>query len=374
MKNLSTATYNFFRKDQFRICLFLLLVFLSIFSVYALKPHIDGGDSIEYVQSIQVLRGEQTPNDFTPNRIITSLLGLKVIMFVEGFMGNLAFSWLIMNSILYVAMGMFFYMLLAKILDNRRSAFLGTLFLVTNYATLVFGLHYLMDMGGWTFYVASLYFSFKYMESKEDKWLYIASVLVSVGGLVKEYSFVAYIVIFGLIVFTEWKNWSKMIKKVVLTGLIAFIPTLVLNIYVFSIFHYSYINWFSHQSIYHYNSRILEYIKSFGSLYNFGWFLFLGGLPILFKRSKKIFQDKTVLFIWLVILSSSLVFVWPIVTRVLFITMPGVVMVSSLFLRKIDKWWYAVVLLLILYVLSSYFMDAYILDFVNIGVLANYFH
>ncbi|MDP2947362.1 MAG: glycosyltransferase family 39 protein [Nanoarchaeota archaeon] len=356
MKNLLVKNHYF---------LFFLLIFLSVFSILALKPEF-GGDGISYIQTIEVMKTGISPEGFVPNRIITTFLGLKSVMVIDIFVNNLLVSWLILNSLFFVVMGMFFYFLLLKIFDNSRMSILGTLFLTTNYAAVALGLSYFMDMGGWAFYVASLYFSYLYLETKNEKWLWISSILVGVGGLFKEYAFLAYIVILGLIIFINWGHWKEIIKKIFFTGLVAFTPMIIMNIYSFFVYDYTYLSWYSAQNTYDYQNKLVEYIKSFGSLYNFGWFLFIPGIYLLLKRSKEILKDQKLFFIWLTILSSLVVFVWPVVTRVLFITLPATVLVSCLFLKKIDKRWYMIVPLLIAYVLSSYLMNAYILDFVDI--------
>lgn len=365
MKNLIHKIYSLFGKDQFKISLFFLLIFFSIFSIYIIHPVIES-DSVSYVDAMSVLKTGVVPTGFSPYRIVTTYLGLRGIMLVDLFFGNLNISWLLFNSLLYIAMGMFFYSLLVKLIENRRTAFLGTLFLVTNYAGMIFSFHYLMDVGGWAFYIASIYFSFKYLESRKYTWLLIASVLVGLGGLFKEYAYLAYVVVFGLIIFTYWKNWKEILKRIIVTGFLSFTPMLLINIYSHYVYHGTYLDWFFNQPVYAYKSRLGEYVKAFGSLYNFGWFIFVGGVYLFLKRLKNILSDEKILFIALVCASSLLVFVWPIVTRVLFITIPGVVLISSLFLKKIDKWWYAVVPLLVLYVISSYFMDSFILNFVNL--------
>ena len=354
-----------FGKDKFKLGLLILLLFLAMFSVFALRPQISG-DSVEYVFAMDVLKTGSVPSGFTPNRIITTYLGLQTVIFVDSFIDNLFISWLLVNAFFYIVMGMFFYSLLLKIINNRRATFLGTLFLMTNYAVVVFGLHYLMDMGGWAFYIASLYFSYLYLETSNKRWLMVSSLLVGLGGLFKEYAFLAYVVVFALIAVNYWKKWLEVIKKTVLTSFLAFGPMLAVNLYAYFLYDYTYFDWFFNQPIYMYNSIIGEYTKSFGSLYNFGWFLFLGGAYLAIKRSKYVLQDKNIFFIWLVILSSSIVFVWPIVTRVLFITIPGVVLVTSLLLKEIDRYWYAVLPILALYIASTYLMDSFILNFVNL--------
>lgn len=366
MRNLLIKIYSWFNNDKFKISLLAALIFLSVFTIYVLQP-IVRGDTSTYIEAMKVLKTGVAPADFIPNRIISTYLGLRSIMLINVFVNNLFVSWLILNSFLYIAMGMSFYSLLIKIVDNARTAFLGTLFLMTNYAAVIFSFNYQMDIGGWAFYVATLYFSYKYLETRCDKWLWTATLLVALGGLFKEYAFLAYTVIFGLIIFVEWRRWGEMIKKIFLTGLLAFIPMLIINLYAFFKYHYTYLNWFIPATqLYPELNRPIEYLKSFGSLYTFGWFLFLGGLYLFLKRFKETLRDQKLLFIWLVVISSLAVFVWPVVTRVLFITLPAVVLISSLFIKKFDKWWYLVVLLLIPYVLSSYFMDSFILNFINL--------
>jgi hypothetical protein len=194
---------------------------------------------------------------------------------------------------------------------------------------------------------------------------------VGVGGLYKEYSFVACIVIGGLVIFKNWKNWTKIIKEGFITVALALGPFILLNIYGYFVFDYTYLDWFLYnQGVYDYQNRPIEFIKSFGSIYNFGWFLFLPGFYILLKRSKEMLRseivDKKILFIWLMILSSFSVLLWPVVTRVLFITMPATVLVSALFIDKIKNKFYILIPILILYVFASYLMDAFVLDFVNL--------
>lgn len=354
-----------FVKDKFKISLFFLLIFLAGFSIYALEPKISG-DGVSYVDGIEVLKTGVEPLGFTPYRIITTYLGLQSIRVIDVVVNDIALSWLLMNSLFYILAGLFFYSLLQRIFLDSKTAFLGTLFLSTNYAILVFGLSNLMDMGGWFFYIASLYYSYRYLEDKENKWLWIASAIVGIGGLFKEYAFLAYVVILGAVIFTEWKNWKEVVKKIFLTGLLAFVPIIVMNIYSFYVYHYTYLSWYSNQDAYSYQNKIVEYIKSFGSLFNFGWFLFLPGIYILFKRTKEVFHDPRLLFIWLVILSSCVVFVWPVVTRVLFITVPALVLVSSIFIKSIHKSQYLIVGFLVVYTLINYFMDSYVLNFVSL--------
>ncbi len=363
-----------FKSDKYKILLTAVLLFLVVFSPYALKPQI-AGDSLLYVDSISVLKTNIKPPGFEPMMILTTPLGLSGIMFFDLFFKNLAISWLVLDSILYVMMGLFFYSLLVRILRDRQAAFLGTLFLVTNYAAVVFGLGYLMDMGGWAFYMASIYFSYRYLEDGQNKWLYVSSALIGLGGLYKEYAFVAYLIVFAAILWKNWREWKKITVLVFVSGVLAFTPFLLANIYTYTHYnHYTYLNWFNHQKVYAYQDRLVEFIKSLGSIYNFAWFLFIPGLYGLLKRYKEVIKNKDLFFIWLVILSGFAALLWPVVTRVLFIAMPGAVLVTTLFIEKVKNRAYVIWPILFIYIFSSFLMDAFILDFVNINPILHFLH
>lgn len=359
--------------DKYKILLLFILIFLAVFSVFALQPKIEG-DSLLYVSSIEVLKTGIEPVGFIPMMILTTILGLKLIMFFDFFFHNIAISWSVLNGFMFIGMGMFFFFLVRRMFDDSKLAFLSSLFLMTNYAPISFGMAYMMDIGGWAFYIASLYFSYLYLESNENsnRWLYLASLMVGVGGLYKEYAFVAYVIIFGILVFKNWQNWKAIIWKTFYTLLIALGPFVLMNVYTYFNFHqYTYWDWFLHnQKSYTYQNRVVEFIKSFGSIYNIAWPLFIGGFILFFRKVRLIFEtkniDKNVLFISLVLLSSFSVLLWPVVTRVLFISMPGIVLVSSLFIKRIRDKNYILIPLLFIYTFLSFLMDAFILDFINL--------
>jgi hypothetical protein len=347
--------------------LFYILIFLAFFTPYVLGPLVEG-DSLLYVNSIEVLRTGIAPAGFIPMMIISTPLGLAFIMLLNVSTSDLAVSWLILNATLYIGMGLFFYTLLRRFFQSEEVAFLGALFLATNYAALSFGLAFMMDVGGWFAYIAALYFAYRYLEAGETRFLLFASASIGLGGLYKEYAFVAYVVLLGAILFRDRGQVFKKFTQVLTTGLIASTPFLLSNVYSFFVFdHYTYYDWFLHnQHSYTYQNRWIEFVKSFGSIYNFAWPLFIGGFYLLLKRSKNLFEDKQALFIWLCLLSCLSVLLWPVVTRVLFITMPAVVLVSCLLVEKMKRRLAIILPVLILYILSSYFMDAYILDMVNL--------
>ncbi len=356
--------------DGYRVLLFLILIFLCFFSVYALKPQI-AGDGVSYVESIQVLGTGVLPDNFIPNRLLTTYLGLNTIRLFASVFHSLSFAWMFQNSLLYISFGLVFYSILKLLIEDRKASFVGTILLVTNYAAVSFALGYLMDIGGWAFYLLSIYFSYKYYLSTDKKWMWFSALTIGIGGLFKEYAFLATVVLGLVIIILNKNNLKNIFKLGFFSALISFVPIILVNIYIIERFDYSYINWFTHQkTLYPGQNVIVELIKSFGSLYNFGWFLFVPGFYILVQRTaviiKEKIEDKKIIFIWALLLSALPVLVWPPVTRVLFVTMPAVITVSCLFIKKIDSKWWIVLPLLSLYFVASFLMDSLILNFVNL--------
>lgn len=360
-----------FKEDKYKSGLLILLIFLSIFSIFFLHPGLSD-DSYVYLDSMQVLKTGIEPAGFVPMKILSTYLGLRSIMFLSLFTRDILVSWLVLDSILYIVMGFFFFSLLKRIFREERTALLGTVLLATNYAAISFGLNYLMDIGGWAAYMASIYYAYRYMEAgDESRWIYVSSAIVGLGGLYKEYAFVACLVIAVAIIWKSYGNWKGILKKGSAAASLALAPAMLANVCGFYFFHYTYLDWFLYnQEAYVYQNRLVEFIKSFGSIYTFGWFLFAGGLYMLVRQSRRFFADKdpdrNTIFIWSVLFSSVVVLLWPVVTRVLFITMPGVILVSCIAIQKISRKYWLLIPILILYIISAYLMDSFILNFVNL--------
>jgi glycosyltransferase involved in cell wall biosynthesis len=369
----SRLRFSSLGRDRLKTYTFFILLFLVAFSILTLKPQI-AGDSLDYIRAMEFYKTGFLPSTAIGQfRSISTYLGLHSIIFVNSFFQNLSYSWLLVNSTLYVILGMFFYSLVFRLFKDSIVAFLSTLLLMTNYAAISFGLAYLMDIGGLAFYVVSIYFSLLYVQKKRVPYLFLAALISGIGGLWKENALFAYIVILGSILFVQRNNLKKMFKYVVLTGICSFLPFVLINSYFYYVYGYTYISWFLAQSIYVYPSRIIEYVKSFGSLYNFGWFLFIPGFYIFNKNIKKVLADERIFFTSIVLISVLPVFTWGAITqRILFVTIPGLILISALFIEKIKNKWILILPIFILYIASSFLMDSYILPKINIQYIISH--
>lgn len=341
------------------------LALILCLSIYFLPPVIEG-DTPSYIEAITVLQGGDVLEGFVPNRILTTFGALTAVRALSGVIGVWS-GWILLNLIFYLVLCVTFYLLVFRMFRGRSTALLATLFLASSYSILQFGLTYLMDIGGWAFYVVSIYFTYQYIESKEYKDLLYASALVGVGALFKEYALLAAIPIAVVLVWQYWRTPVSIMKRAILPAILALLPTALVYLYVFHRFNYSYIDWLSfNQGYYTYSSRAIEYIKSLGSLYNFLAPLVLGGLYVL-TRERRGVNGKTMLFIISVLLSTLPILFWPAITqRILFITVPTSILLASFLFKKYERYWWVFLSILVVYILVSFTMDSYILPNLNL--------
>ncbi len=352
--------------DRNIIILGICTIALVVLSIVILQPAV-AGDGVSYVLAIDFLVGKDVAFTAVAHRIITTFGGLWVVIGLSKIFGSVLGVWFAMNTVLYTTVIFVFYKLLTLLFEDKRSALIGTLFLATNYAVLRFGLNFLMDMGGWAFYLFSIYFLLRYSKFGQRKDILLASALVGLGGLFKEYAFLPTIPIAIFLIYESRWSLIKIIKNSWLPSLLAIVPTLLVYSFVYFKFGYSYLDWLqTNEQTYVYQSRIVEYIKSFGSVINLLGILFVAGLVAVYKEWGNL-EKRTKLYIVSIGASFLPIFIWPAITqRILFITVPFVTMVATFAFRRYPKYAPVFILALVLYILASFTMDSFLLNFINL--------
>src|ERR1019366_1584669 len=153
-----------------------------------LLHHAITGDAPSYLEAMQVMHGGTIPAGFVPNRILTSSLGIESVDAFTKLFGSVKVGWLALYVVFFFILSIVFYKLVLDIFKSEKTALLASLFLMTNYAMISFGIDYGMDIGGWMFYVVSLYFTLKYTQTGDTRALLYSALAVGVGGLFKEYA------------------------------------------------------------------------------------------------------------------------------------------------------------------------------------------
>ncbi|MDB5239100.1 MAG: hypothetical protein JWO00_435 [Candidatus Parcubacteria bacterium] len=350
-----------------------LLALVGLFTMH-LGPHVLG-DTQTYIDAMNVLSGHAAPAGFIPNRIITTFGALEAVRALSVPLGGILNGWFVLNCGLFILAGIVFFKLLEDFFGSRPAAFLGTLFLAGNYGFLVFGLNYLMDIGGWSFYIFSLYFLWRYARSKSQCDLFLAAAMVGIGGLLKEYAFLAGVATAAYLIaeawpgLRSWPGWKRFLGRSSCAAAVALVPAIVLYVWAYHHFGYTYADWFgSNAAHYIYSSRIKEYVKALGSLVNVLGLLFIGGAYILYREWRAgIMEKEARTFLAACFVSFLPVFIWPAITqRILTIAIPFIAIVACFLFRKYERRWYAFVPILALYLLATFFMDSYLLTAVNL--------
>lgn len=352
----------------FIVCLAVLIVLFTRF----LGPNILG-DTPSYIDAMNVLAGHAPSAGFIPNRIITTFGPMELIRGLAPIFGGTYPAWFYLNVVLYLIGCIVLFKLLYGFFDSGATAFFGGLFLASSYGFFLFGLHYLMDVGGLAFYVCSLYFLSRYARSRSWRDILLSALMIGVGGLFKEYAFLAAVGIAVYLIVEAWpglktvSGWKSFASKGIATGAIAMAPAAILYIWAFHHFGYTYADWFgANATHYIYHSRITEYIKSLGSLYNFLALIVLGGLYVVIKQWKTI-ESRLRIFLVSAAASFLPIFCWPAITqRILTATVPFAIIIAGFAFKRWQKLWWLWAALLVMYALATFFMDSYILKAVNL--------
>ncbi|OGD32435.1 hypothetical protein A3C91_02235 [Candidatus Azambacteria bacterium RIFCSPHIGHO2_02_FULL_52_12] len=353
------------------IAVFLILaVWASVLVI--LQPRVTS-DTLTYDQAMEVLKTGVAPDGFIPNRILTTYLGMQTILLLAAGDGDMRAAWVVMNSVFFFLTCFFFYKIILELYGKRNVAVAGMFLLATNYALIRNASDYVMDVGGWAFYIMALYFSLRYMKTDDFRYGLYAAVAVGIGAFFKEYAFLGFIALACVIIYQRRDAIGRAIKEIMLAGIVSFAPILLFYVAIYFQYHYSYLSWFAYahessKSYYgSYALKIAEYVKTFGSLYTFGWFLFLGGLYFLVRQKNALLEKSSMMYLVFVGISALPVFAWPFITqRLSFPIIPFVIIISCLVFVKYEKKLLYFAPLLIVYAVTNYAMDDYVLRFVNI--------
>src|SRR3989344_1473373 len=166
-----------------------LLILIVWASVLVILPPRWTGDTPSYEQSMEVLQTGVVPDGFVPNRILTTYLGLQTVLLFASGDGDIRAAWVVMNSIFFFLSCFFFYKIIFELYGKWNVAVFGMLLLATNYALIRNASDYVMDVGGWAFYIMALYFSLLYIKRDDFRYGMYAAVAVGIGAFFKEYAF-----------------------------------------------------------------------------------------------------------------------------------------------------------------------------------------
>jgi hypothetical protein len=343
-------------------------------------PHILQGDAVSYVDAAKAYASDThlsidlesdiiTAEIVAVHRMLTTTLGIHTLRFFSAIAGTFEIGWLVMNTFFFFGGSIVLYFLLLRFYESERVAFIGGLFFAGNYSMLSQGMGYFMDIAGWFFYLLALLLTYLYIESGRYRMLGIAALTIAVGGFFKENAYMASIPIGTILLYEYHKTPLQFLARSIPLGVLVIGPAVLQHIHIYREYGYLYTYWVKiSQDLYEYNSVVVEYIKSFGSLLTFlAPLSLLGAYEYVRRFFDPTLDNKKKVYIVSVLISSIPAVMWPAITqRVLFLAVPGLILLAGLGLKRYERYWYALIPVLVLYVIIALTMDSFILDYVNL--------
>jgi dolichol-phosphate mannosyltransferase len=372
---------------RWRLAFFVSLIILAALSLSYMPHRVAGTDAVSYLDAIHVLNGAPLSVTETPayviSRIMNTFLNLESVNLLSVIFGNLLIAWLVWGTFMYFLINIIFYRLLRLIFGSIPIACLGGLFFASNYALLVSGLSFYMDIGGWTFFILSVYFLYTHVLSRNRQDLWLAALAISVGAFFKEYALTAYVPLFFVTLYHTRHSFRTFLQTIVPLSLVAFFPILVHYTIVYLTYGADYVSWIRfNRATYVYDSRLKELVKSLGSLLTFLSPLALLGIVAATRELWKMKGEKDeavnreyvkgsrgaqIVFVASLLFAALPALVWPaIIQRVLFMTVPGLVVLACYGMKKYEHYLPLYLILLVLYAACSFFMDSFILTHINL--------
>lgn len=342
-----------------------MLCTIYVYSIYNLQPPFDiAGDAPGYLEAMRVLAGNPAPEIFTPNRILTTFLGLAPITLLSVLTGNYLASWMFINSLYFFGLAFASYSLFRAVTRSEAGSVLGALFVVGNYDVVVFGLNYLMDITGWFWFVASLYFLWRHMEGGEQRFVWYAAFAAGLGGLCKEYAYFAFVP-FGLYFIYLYWNAPLKLARAAVPALLALVPTALVHLGVYLVYGYSYLDWYGmNTSTFAFEGWLWNTTRSFLVVLSFMLPITLLGIYAFVQEMRQSFDVKRVVFVLTLTLPALAVLLWPIITeRLVFLVVPLASLMAAYGIKRYERYWPWFGLVFLAYFFLALKTDGWILNY-----------
>lgn len=165
--------YNKIMKNNKYLIFALIFAVLNMAAIIFIFGFRTYGDTVSYVDAINWFQGKDVR--VVDPWVVLKPLGILMALPFE-FLG--AGAGLIAQNIVFYLLSTFLIFKIADLIFNdKKQAFLASLFFVTITQVLEVGLAYLTDMGAWFFYLLSIYLTLLYLAKKRDYDMSVRSVL-----------------------------------------------------------------------------------------------------------------------------------------------------------------------------------------------------
>jgi 4-amino-4-deoxy-L-arabinose transferase-like glycosyltransferase len=292
------------------LCVLLFLVFFG----YLFGFHVNN-DTDSFLYTIDLFRGQS--DLIFPNRYLNPFYPVVASTLLKFLSPTLAI--VVMNIVFYVGIAFLTFGLIKRVFESEMIGFIAALGVITNYAMVRYALTQVQDMGGYFWFIATLYTGWRWWEDKSWKWLIVSGICTAFGLLTKESGAMAALFV-GVLVLVNASSFKQKTTQLLIFSVWPFV-TLVINKVRGGDVNYDSIRWLT-DNWKTYAPTNYHFVKWFGvnaSTFNFTWLLFFIGLYFIVKNYSSISRDIKI-YLLAVFLPSLSYFAWPVfISRTVFI-------------------------------------------------------
>jgi len=321
--------YDFKKKYSFDFfCIILLLVIACLNILFCLRfGNPFRGDSQSYIDATQVI-AQGIDQDFSStiaSRMLKPLPIIGIGLIAKIFNIDYYQAFFLENIFFYFLTSVLIYYFLRFFFKNNIFILLGSIFYISAYPMLRDGIAMLTESGAHFFYILSCFLVCLFYKTPSFKYFFWTSLSIIIGFHWKEYSAVAGLFFFLVIISHPLLSIKS--KIIFLSNYILFSLLIIVGwqFFVYHFFRYTYFDWIKNGiAVPFYWTRIYYTLKSLFGVFILGWFLTLFG----FLKREKFLTQK---FLKYLLVACCLVFVWSGTDSRLYyvIALPGVVYLST---------------------------------------------
>lgn len=302
-------------KHKIVLCLaFLATANLVVFSaLYGFHPN---NDTSGFIDMIKFFRGYDV-SFFAPRYLnpFYAVVSAKVLFFLSPEQ-----SLITTNIVFYYGMVFLTYGLIRRVFKNNFIGFVSAITIMTGYAMVRYALTQVQDMGGYFWFVLTLYAGWRWWEEKNKHWFYLGGIAVAFGILTKESGSMAALFV-GILFLLDRVSWKERILNFVRFSVFPFV-TIVINSFRGHDVDYNSANWFvtNWKVFAAENVTLLRWFGVHASTYNILWLFIAIGLYFLVRNWRNL-DRNTKIYLLAVIPSSLSYYSWPMfIARTVFIS------------------------------------------------------
>jgi len=311
-------TAEFIKGKKSYLFIFLLAL-LNLMAIYLVFGWQSDRDTVSYVKAINYIMGDGEIGNAL-FRLIKPV-GLWLAAIFQPLTG--AENALIVENILFYFGSAFVIFKLAKqVFGDNKKSHLAVVFFLTAYPVLRWGLAALTDMGGWFFYLLSLYIAVLFFTKRRVGYIYLSGLVSGLGLLLKETGGVAALFFVSMLLL-ENLNWKERFAITLRYSMAFLAVVLPISFFIFFKFGYSFYHWFvfNQEIQFHYSflQSALYAVENVFSIMFLAWFFVIRGVYLEFKERENPRRN----FYLALILPSLSFLIWPFrLVRMMFIAGP----------------------------------------------------